>query len=310
MTPEPDSYSHGGGRLDGKVAVVTGAGRGIGRAYAHALAAEGAAVVVNDLRTVASSAAEDVVAEIAGRGGRATANHDGVDDFDGAKRLMRSAQERFGHLDIVIANAGISRPAPIAGASPQDWSSVLAVHATGTFNCIHHAAPVLAASGGGSIVTVGDITTDLHFPGLAAYRAAKAAIAVLTLYAARELASARINVNSVMPGATDTRMSHRFFESLGSDLQDFVKDATYAYAGGGPKTAPAGPAAPESVPPLGVYLCTDAARDITGRLFALYRDAVRVVTRERPVATISPESGAFSVDELARRVPEWLAATR
>ncbi len=293
------------GRLAGKVAVVTGAGRGIGRAYAHALAAEGAAIVVNDIPGRDGSPADEVVAEIEAAGGRAVANHDSVTDFAGAEQMMRAAQENFGRLDILIANAGISRPAWITEASESDWADVLAVHGNGTFNCIRHAAPLIAQQGGGTIITTGDVTTDLHFPRLAAYRAAKAAIAVLTLYAAHELAEKGINVNSIMPGATDTRMQRAFYDSLGSELDSFRRRASLSYQGEERNAAPTAP--PESVPPLGVFLCSDAGRRITGRLFALHREDVRVVVSHTEVLVISPESGTFSVDELERRVPGWLA---
>jgi NAD(P)-dependent dehydrogenase (short-subunit alcohol dehydrogenase family) len=299
-----------GGRLAGKVAVVTGAGRGIGRAYAHALAAEGAAIVVNDLASPDESPAAEVAAEIAESGGRATVSEASVADFTEAASIMQTAVEQFGRLDIVIANAGNSRPATIIDASGADWASIMAVHVNGTFNCIHHAAPLIAEQGGGTIITTGDITTGLYFPRSAAYRSAKAAIAVLTLYAAHELEDDHINVNSIMPPATDTRMMHTFFESLGDDLDEFMKRPRRAYGGPiseGPSAGAASAVAPEQVPPFGVYLCTDAGRSITGRLFKLYREAVRLVISEDAVSELDPEGDGFSLDELERRVPDWLA---
>jgi NAD(P)-dependent dehydrogenase (short-subunit alcohol dehydrogenase family) len=298
------------GRLVGKVAVVTGAGRGIGRAYAHALAAEGAAIVVNDLASPSESPAAAVAAEIIDSGGRATVSEASVADFAETASVMETAVEQFGRLDILIANAGNSHPATITDASADDWASTIAVHVNGTFNCVHHAAPLIAKQGGGTIITTGDITTGLYFPRSAAYRSSKAAIAVLTLYAAHELAEAHINVNSIMPPATDTRMMHTFFESLGDDLDDFMKRPRRAYGGPiseGPSAGSSSAVAPERVPPFGVYLCTDAGRSVTGRLFKLYREAVRLVISEESTSELDPEGDSFSLDELERRVPDWLA---
>jgi NAD(P)-dependent dehydrogenase (short-subunit alcohol dehydrogenase family) len=299
-----------GPRLSGKVAVVTGAGRGIGRAYAHALAAEGAAVVVNDLSAPEGSPAQEVVAELEAAGGRAVADHGSVTDFAAVERMMNMAIETFGRLDILIANAGISRPQFVAEARESDWADVTAVHCNGTFNCIRHAAPLMAEQGGGTIVTTGDITTGLYFPKLAAYRAAKAAVAVLTLYTAHELVETGINVNSVMPPATDTQMMRAFYDSLGGGLDDFMSNSKQLLADQqheGPSASAASSAPPEAVPPLGVYLSTQAGRAITGRLFKLYGNEIRVVLSQGDVSSISPENAWFSVDELERRVPSWLA---
>jgi NAD(P)-dependent dehydrogenase (short-subunit alcohol dehydrogenase family) len=298
------------GRLAGKVAVVTGAGRGIGRAYAHALAAEGAAIVVNDLATPDESPAAAVAAEIVQSGGRAAVSEGSVADFAQAGSIMRGAVERFGRLDILIANAGNAHPATIVETPGADWASVVNVHVNGTFNCVHHAAPLIAEQGGGTIITTGDITTGLYFPRSAAYRSSKAAIAVLTLYAAHELADDGINVNSIMPPATDTRMMHAFFESLGDDLEGFMNAPKRVYGAAiseGPSAGSGSAVAPEAVPPFGVFLCTAAGRGITGRLFKLHREAVRLVTSEETMSELAPEGADFSLDELERRVPEWLA---
>jgi NAD(P)-dependent dehydrogenase (short-subunit alcohol dehydrogenase family) len=293
--------------LEGKVAIVTGAGRGVGRAYAHALAREGAAVVVNDLpaRNGAASSAAAVVAEIEAFGGRAVANHASVADFEHARGIVENAIEAFGAIDILIANAGNMRPAFLREASESDWAEVMAVHANGTFNTARHAAERMIEASGGSIVTTGDLSTDLMFPRDGAYRAAKAAIAVFTLYLADELRDHNINVNSIMPGATETRMMRTYFESLGDAREAFLSAVRERYQG--EATEGARPATPESVPPLGVYLCTDAARQITGRLFALKHSTIRVFAPSGEVSSLQRDDDQlWTTDALGAAVPAWL----
>ena len=296
-------------RLDGKVAVVTGAGRGVGRAYAHALAAAGAAVVVNDVAAAEGSPAADVAAEIEAAGGRAIANTDSVADFEATAAMMGSAVEAFGRLDIVVANAGIIRPTYIVDATESDWADVLAVHANGTFNCIRHAAPQMIEQGeGGTIITTGDIATELWFPRISSYRAAKAAIVVLTQHAANELRQHDINVNSVMPGATETRMSGTFFQSLDDRLDSFLSDIQRTAASGSDSSGEI--ASPDTVPPLGVYLCTEEGRRFTGFSFQMSGPNVGVVSPHAEAEYIAPGEGAWTTEELAERVPGLLEGKR
>jgi NAD(P)-dependent dehydrogenase (short-subunit alcohol dehydrogenase family) len=293
-------------RLEGKVAVVTGAGQGVGRAYAHALSAEGASVIVNDLaRPGQDSTAEAVAAEIVQAGGKAAANHESVTDFDGAARMMASAVASFGRLDILIANAGIIRPANLHEAAESEWADVMAVHANGTFNCIRHAAPLMIEQDGGSIITTGDITTDLFYPRIAAYRAAKAAIVVLTKYAAAELGEFNINANAVMPGATATTMAATFFGSLDDKLDSFLGDVKSRDEL--PEDAHLDePAPPETVPPIGVFLCTDEGREITGRSFQMNGTDVGVVATSSEITYLHTDNERWTTDELAAKVPGWL----
>jgi NAD(P)-dependent dehydrogenase (short-subunit alcohol dehydrogenase family) len=298
------------GRLDGKVAVVTGAGRGVGRAYALLLAREGASVVVNDLAVAGGgpSSAEAVVQEIEQAGGRAVVSVGSVADFAQTEGIMRDAVDRFGRLDILIANAGNTRPRFIRESGERDWTDVHAVHTNGTFNSIHHAAPHLIAAGGGSIIATGDISKDLYFPGLASYRSAKAAIAVIAIYAAEELREFNINVNCVMPPATDTVMFHAYFDSLeDATRESFVEDIKERYEREGTAEAPL--AHPDVVPPLGVFLCSDEGRAITGRLFLLHGRDIRIdAARPRVEFIRSDDEGGWTMDSLARRVPSWLAS--
>jgi NAD(P)-dependent dehydrogenase (short-subunit alcohol dehydrogenase family) len=295
-----------GTALAGKVAVVTGSGRGIGRAYAQALATEGASVVVNDLAEGGESPADEVVAEILALGGRAVANHDSVADFDAAGRLLDTAVAAFGGLDILICNAGIIRPAFIGDAKPQDWTDVFAVHATGTFNCIHHAVPLLTARGGGTIITTGDIATDVWFPRIVSYRAAKAAVLVLTQHAANELRDANINVNSVMPTATDTRMLKSFYSSLGAQRDSFGT-ATLAHYDTDAAVS-GGIVPPETQPHVGVFLCTEAGRQYTGYSFQMSGRRIGVVTPHTEADYVAPAAGEWTLEDLTKQIPPLLEA--
>jgi NAD(P)-dependent dehydrogenase (short-subunit alcohol dehydrogenase family) len=291
--------------LAGKVAIVTGAGRGVGRAYADALAERGVRVVVNDIDDGAElSPADHVVREIEEQGGHGVANCDDISDYEGAGRMVSTALEAFGRLDIVIANAGIIRPTLLRECSPEDWGATLAVHATGTFNCIRQAAPHLITGGGGTIITTGDLTTDLLFPMNGAYRAAKAAVAVTTLYAADELRDYNINVNSVMPGATATRMVQTYMNSLGARSDAFTGDVIRRRD----KTAQeAGPAAPKTVPPLGIFLCTSQARSITGKLFQVNAGQIRYVSSTTQARFVRADDGIWTEDALAEQIPRLIA---
>ncbi|MFF3569276.1 SDR family NAD(P)-dependent oxidoreductase [Nocardia jiangxiensis] len=299
-----------GNELTGKVAIVTGAGRGIGRAYAHALADRGAQVVVSDLAPAnGTSAAETVAEEIRADGGNAVANHADVSVLSDVARLVETAVATFGRLDILVANAGIARPGRLFDLDPADWNATLSVHATGTFNCIHEAAPALIEAGGGSIITVGDITTDLYYPNNGAYRAAKAAIAVTTMYTAEELREFNINVNAVMPGSTATGMVETYLSSIDRDsgqFESFVAAANKVFERPEGESASA-PAAPETVPPLGIYLCTDEARSITGRFFCLANGLIRLVGPRTEPLDIRTTSPIWSTEELEAAVPPLVA---
>jgi NAD(P)-dependent dehydrogenase (short-subunit alcohol dehydrogenase family) len=294
------------GRLRGKIAAVTGAGRGIGREYALALAREGADVIVNDLvEADGSSPAEAVAAELRDLGVRAAADHADVTDPDAVQAMFGRAEQELGGLDIVIANAGILSPSCIADMPGDRWARVIAVHLNGTFNCIHNAIPHLRRRGGGSIVTTGSLATELLFPGLAAYRSAKAAIVVLTNYAAAEFRGDHVNVNSIMPGGTVTRMSDQFYASLGEG-NDFLHDPSRReQQDSGDDTPPAAPA--DTVPPLGVYLCTEKARHITGHAFQLTGTRIGCVTSSSTFTFCSPDEEKWSIDALSDQFPRWLA---
>jgi len=204
------------GLLDGRTAVVTGAGRGIGREIALCLASEGAAVVVNDLgAALDGSGAEEGPADetcrlIAEGGGKAVANGDSVSDFDAAGRIVAQAVENFGSVDILVNNAGIVRDRTLLKMTSDDYDAVIAVHQKGTFNCTRHAAAHMRDAGYGRIINITSSAGLRGNFGQTNYGAAKAAIMGMTFVWALELERYGITVNAVAP-AGFTRMTENLF---------------------------------------------------------------------------------------------------
>jgi len=197
------------GLLDDKVAVVTGAGRGLGRSHALALAAAGAAVVVNDLDLAGAT-----VAAIASAGGRAVADDSDVSTLAGAGAVVRRALDTFGRVDVVVNNAGVSRPCPIAEMDDAALDLHLGVHVKGTVGTTRAAFPVMAAQGGGRVVnTISGHAFEPKAPNSAAYAAAKGAVFSFTLAAAREGAEHGILVNAIAPLAL-TPMSQAYLAAV------------------------------------------------------------------------------------------------
>ena len=292
------------GICDGRVVIVTGAGRGIGRAHALALAAEGAEVVVNDLgaeldgRGRSSGPAGEVVDAIRAAGGEAVANGDDVADWEAAGRLVQSALDAFGRLDAVVNNAGFVRDRMFVSTSEEEWDAVVRVHLKGHFCVARHAAAhwrdraktgdhldariINTSSGAGLQGSIGQ----------SAYSAAKAAIATLTLVQAAELRRYGITANAIAPAAR-TRMTETVFaEMMAKPAAGF--DAM----------------APENVAPLVVWLASAESRDVTGQVFEIAGGKLSVGDgwRTGPAvdkgARFAPaEVGAAVRELLARAVP-------
>ncbi len=250
----------GGTLLQGRSAVVTGGSRGIGRAVALALAAEGASVLVNGRH--AGPAAEAVEA-IAAAGGRATACVGSVADFDFARHLVESCVEAFGAIDVLVNCAGVAEPegSSILDLSAEAWRELLDSHLTSVFNTCRHAAPRMVEQGHGAIVNTSSHSYLGRYGGTG-YPAGKGGTNSLTFAIAAELRERGVRANAVCPGAR-TRLStgpayERHIRDLHARgiLDDAVRDASLA------------PPDPEHVGPLYVFLASDLAKDVTGRLFS------------------------------------------
>lgn len=252
------------GICEGRVVIVTGAGRGLGRAYARALAAEGAAVVVNDLGVgthgeapSGDQPADEVVGEILAAGGRAVANFDDVTDWDAAGRIVRTALQQFGALHAVINNAGFVRDRMFVSATTDEWDAVMRVHLHGHFCTSRHAVDYWRAEGkAGRPVDARIINTSSGAGlqgsiGQSAYSAAKAGIATLTLVQAAELRRYGITANALAPAAR-TRMTETAFADTmktpesGFDIND-----------------------PANVAPCVVWLASSESAHVTGQVFEL-----------------------------------------
>ncbi|MFJ5986794.1 SDR family oxidoreductase [Lentzea sp. NPDC092896] len=242
-----------------RVVIVTGAGRGIGRAHALAFGAAGARVVVNDL----SAAVAGEVAELIGP--RAVVNTDDVGTWAGAKRLIDAAVSEFGGLDVLVNNAGIVRDRMIVSCAEDEWDEVVRVHLKGHFATLHHAAAHWRAvhkAGGavsGRVINTSSGAGIFGSVGQANYSAAKAGIASMTLVAAAELARYGITVNAIAPAAR-TRMTEATFATMMAAPEDGF-DAM----------------APENISPLVVWLGSEEAGDVTGRMFEVDGGRVCVV---------------------------------
>jgi len=292
-------------RLDGKAAVVTGAGRGIGRAIAELLAAEGAAVVVNDLgaevdgRGSQASVADEVVAAIGAKGGRAVASYENVADFQAAERIVGTAVREFGAIDVLVNNAGILRDRMLFNMTEEEWDAVIAVHLKGTFNCTRHAAVHMRQQRRGRIVSISSTSGVYGNSGQANYGAAKDGIAGLTRVASRDLGRYGITVNAVCPGAL-TRMSQTVPQDVRRTRAERGLETGFAERG-----FPLRNFGPENVAPWVVYLATDAARNVNGQTFLVMAGLVALLGYPAPVRTIQKD-GRWTPEEIATVFPHTL----
>ncbi|MEO0458665.1 MAG: 3-oxoacyl-[acyl-carrier-protein] reductase [Cyanobacteria bacterium P01_A01_bin.114] len=193
------------GALQDKVAIVTGASRGIGRAAALALAAEGASLVVNYARS--SAAADEVVAQIAEQGGSAIAAQADVSKADDVDGLIKAAMDKFGRVDVLVNNAGITRDTLLLRMKPEDWQAVIDLNLTGVFLCTRAVSKIMLKQRSGRIVNIASVAGLMGNPGQANYSAAKAGVIGFTKTVAKELASRGVTVNAVAPGFIATDMT-------------------------------------------------------------------------------------------------------
>ncbi len=193
-------------RLRDKVAIVTGASRGIGRAIALALASEGAKVVVNYASS--STAADAVVAEIAAMGGSAIAVAADVSQSDQVDALVNAAMEKWGRIDVLVNNAGITRDTLLLRMKIEDWQAVINLNLTGVFLCTRAVSKIMLKQKSGRIINIASVAGQMGNPGQANYSAAKAGVIGFTKTVAKELASRSITVNAIAPGFITTDMTH------------------------------------------------------------------------------------------------------
>jgi NAD(P)-dependent dehydrogenase (short-subunit alcohol dehydrogenase family) len=281
--------------LEGKVAIVTGAGRGIGREHALALARAGASVVVNDLggslagEGQDASPAQEVVNEIVAAGGQAVANYGNVADFHEAETMIARAVDRYGGLDILVLNAGILRDRMLVNMTEEEWDAVIAVHLKGHFGPLHHAAAYWRerSKAGekvrGRVITTASPSGVFGNVGQANYGAAKAGIAGLTLIAAQELERYGVTVNCLAPNAR-TRMTEETFGELTRPEDGFD------------------PLDPGNMAPVVVALAADEAQAITGQCFFVWGGVVNVLQ--------SWQAGEAFVSDERWDADELLAALR
>jgi NAD(P)-dependent dehydrogenase (short-subunit alcohol dehydrogenase family) len=257
--------------LADRVAIVTGAGRGIGRATALALAARGACIVVNDLGASLegvgpdATPAETVVQEIKDAGGRAIANSDSVATWPSAQRIIECTLDQFGRIDILVNNAGLSAGAPLWDHDPELFDRVVASHLHGTFYCMRSAAPHMKEAGYGRIVNVVSRAGLIGIPNQAAYGAGKGGVFGLTNVASRDLAPFGITVNAVNPAATETRMVTTAIDQFRAEGGGSLKMAEGLAAALQP---------PENIASLIAAICHPEANRFNGEIFYVEKNRV------------------------------------
>ncbi|MCZ6711271.1 MAG: SDR family NAD(P)-dependent oxidoreductase [Gammaproteobacteria bacterium] len=274
------------GMLDGKVAIVTGAGGGIGRAHARLLASEGASVVVNDLGGArdgtgeSHSMADGVVEEIKADGGRAVAHYGSVTDKDAAQNMIATAINEFDRIDILIANAGILRDKSFKNMDDEMWDVVLDVHLRGTYLTVKAAYDKMLEQGeGGRIVMTSSTSGLLGNFGQTNYGAAKAGIAGFMRCLWLEGLKYGITVNVLVPTAT-SRLTE---DILPEDIQDQFP--------------------PETISPAIVWLCTDEAKDVSGRQWLISGNNVQLLSWQvTPIANQDLSEGPWDVAEIGEKI--------
>ena len=301
------------GRLAERSALVTGAGRGIGRAVAMLLASEGASVVVNDPGVNVDGTGHDagpadqVVDEITAAGGKAVANYDSVAELDGGEAMVKQCADAFGRIDILVNVAGILRDRMIFNMSEEEWDAVIAVHLNGHFNTIKPASVLMRQQRFGRIVNFSSISGLRGNSGQGNYGAAKAGVAGLTRVVARDLGRYGVTCNAIAPGAL-TRMTAAVPESA----RQLRASRGMNQPGGGSTQRIVEPSA-EHVAPMTVYLCTDRAWDINGKIFHVAGGSIALAAEEAPVRQISRagqagQGDSWDVAELISLVPTQLLA--
>ena len=276
--------------LENRVAVVTGAGRGIGRQFALELAAQGAAVVVNDLGVSLrgdaeqEDAATSVCREIEVAGGRAVPSHESVTDFAAAERIIATAVDTFGRVDILVNNAGIVRDRTLVKMDESDFDAVIATHLKGAFNCTRHAAPLMKEAEYGRIVNVTSSAGLRGNFGQTNYGAAKAGLMGMTFVWALELAKSGITVNAIAPAGA-TRMTAALAGDADGDVDPRLDPAMNA--------------------PLVAFLASDRAGHVNGQLFGRTDFSYTLFQHPKQIAWMHKDGG-WDTDSVAEQFDTML----
>ena len=282
--------------LEGKVAIVTGAGQGVGAAIAKGLAAEGARVVVNDVGVTLQgevenvSAADEVASAITADGGEAVGNRDSVAEWDAAQRIVETAMDTWGRVDLVVNNAGILRDAIFHKMEAEQFRAVLDVHLQGAFNVSRATAPHFKAQEGGSFVHMTSTAGLIGNFGQANYMAAKMGIVGLSRAIAMDMQRSKVRSNCIAPFAWSRMVSSIPTETEADrDRVAKLKQMT-----------------PEKIAPLVAFLGSDAAAAISGQIFSVRNNEIYLFSQPRPIRTLHRSEG-WTAQTLADMLPNALA---
>lgn len=286
------------GALEGKVAVVTGAGRGLGREIALMFAAEGAKVIVNDLGGAAdgtgnSPVADEVVKEIVDAGGNAAPNYDSVATVEGGRRIFETAISAFGQMDILVNNAGILRDRTIFKMEEEDWDAVIAVHLKGHYCCTRPFAQYIRETNRPfcRIINFSSISGLYGNFGQSNYGAAKAGIAGFSRVIALELAKYGTTVNTISPGAA-TRLTNPVWEARGRTVDPDAPDQS-----------------PKQIAPVVTWLATEAAQEVTGQIIDVMSGWVGIMQQPAVIKSYTC-GGMWTLDHLDQIMPKLMDAKR
>ena len=299
-----------GDRLKGKVAIVTGSGRGIGRAEALALAAEGAKVVVNDLGAASdgsgasASPADDVCQEIKKLGGEAVPNFDSVASWAGGENIVKTAIDKFGRIDILVNNAGILRDKMVFNMTEEEWDIIIKIHLYGHFYCTRAASQYMRQQRWGRIINTSSIA-GLGNMGQANYSAAKEGIVGFTRTVAKDMGKYGVTCNALRPNAatrmtvTDELMAawkKQFVDAGGTDekvFKDMIDKMVLS-------------SKPEHIAPVVVWLATEEAANVNGATFFISGNDIGIYAEPAVTQKITKAEGFWSVDELVKITPKEL----
>ncbi|PKB67329.1 MAG: hypothetical protein BZY82_03470 [SAR202 cluster bacterium Io17-Chloro-G3] len=302
-----------GNRFEGKVAVITGGGRGIGRAVAHLLAEEMASLVINDLGCEAdgtgyrNATADSVVEEVKQAGGKAVSSYDDVSTMEGGEAVIQKAVDTYGRIDVLVNSVGVRRDAMISQMNPEDWHVVMRNSLKSAFTTTKNACILMRQQRSGRIV---NLTSDagLGAIGMANYSAAMEGIIGMTRTVARDMGRYGVNCNAVSPVAKT-----RLFPGAAENHRVFGLDEPSSRRAGlgipPPLEAwegPGSPNDPENVAPIVVYLCSDQSPNANGYVFGVRGGSIYVYSNPAPERSIF-KAGIFTMDELDELVPQFIS---